>query len=47
MATDKITVTLDKDLIRGIRALAKRGGRSLSNMVQRLIKKALGLVKEI
>ena len=46
MTTQKVTVTIERDVITKIRAQAIKEGRSISNMVQRLVKIALGLAKK-
>ena len=45
MTTQKVTVTIERDVITKIRAQAIKEGRSISNMVQRLVKIALGLAR--
>jgi predicted CopG family antitoxin len=40
---EKLTITIDENVILNVKALAKQEQRSVSNMVEVLIKKALGL----
>jgi hypothetical protein len=45
MPKRKLTLTIDEELIVGVKSLAKLETRSLSNMVEVLIKRALGLTE--
>ena len=46
MPKEKVTITIDSELVRGVKYLAKRELRSLSNMIEYLIKKALGMINK-
>jgi hypothetical protein len=41
MAKDKLTVTLERTIIQWVKDLAKEQNRSVSNMIEELLKKAL------
>lgn len=45
MATEKRSVTLNPDVIKKVDELAKKEGRSFSNMVQRILQEYLKMMR--